>query len=513
MRRRALRELAVDGAHRVGPADRDGARPRGRSERQLDGQDAVLVGGVGGVGVDLGAERDDAPERAALDLELLVDAIVGRRPSASRWPESTSSRPRTSSCTWLGSIPRGRRARPRAAGRSRSRRRRRARSRRAGAARARDRARRRTARPSPAASARSWRRGPALGASRPMLQYQASRSAPTASTVVLMRKSLLALLVVLAAVHGFGRARTARRCGPATGPPAATCVRLPASGTLRGLAHRPDRRPRRRRDPARRSWRPERRPAATFASRRFAPPDGVTVDGVWLGRRVDGPGYCARTSTAELESLDQPRHARRRASARRPAASGVELGLRCDEDPPTRCDMTGASVDFRSAALAVRDDPAPTFGVSGIPGYAARRDVNIRSSTPATAGIGLASASATLGGVPMAVGRARPGVLQRALARRHDDRPAARRRLPGGQAHHAAAGHHAGRRRHAPARGHGDRRRGQRDASASFDLKVVNHPPVTVTPDPGRRPPHARPPPRRRPRRRRRHPCPRTSAS
>ena len=33
-----------------------------------------------GVGVDVGAERDDAPERAVLDLELLVDALlVGRR--------------------------------------------------------------------------------------------------------------------------------------------------------------------------------------------------------------------------------------------------------------------------------------------------------------------------------------------------------------------------------------------------------------------------------------------------
>ena len=51
----------------------------GRLQRQLDGQDAVLVGGVGGVGVDLRAERDDAPERPALDLELLVDAVVGRR--------------------------------------------------------------------------------------------------------------------------------------------------------------------------------------------------------------------------------------------------------------------------------------------------------------------------------------------------------------------------------------------------------------------------------------------------
>ena len=61
----------------VRPADRDGARTRRAGSGQLDGQDPVLVGGVGGVGVDLGAERDDAPERPALDLELLVDAVVG----------------------------------------------------------------------------------------------------------------------------------------------------------------------------------------------------------------------------------------------------------------------------------------------------------------------------------------------------------------------------------------------------------------------------------------------------
>ena len=60
-------------------ADRDGARARGRAQRQLDGQDPVLVGRVRGVGVDLRAERDDAPERSALDLELLVDAVVGGR--------------------------------------------------------------------------------------------------------------------------------------------------------------------------------------------------------------------------------------------------------------------------------------------------------------------------------------------------------------------------------------------------------------------------------------------------
>ena len=48
----------------------------GELERQLDGQDPVLVGGLRGVGVDVDAERDHAPERPVLDLELLVDALL-----------------------------------------------------------------------------------------------------------------------------------------------------------------------------------------------------------------------------------------------------------------------------------------------------------------------------------------------------------------------------------------------------------------------------------------------------
>ena len=72
------RELVVvRGAHRSVPRIGTVRGRAGRLQRQLDGQDPVLVGGVGGVGVDLGAERDDAPERPALDLELLVDAVVG----------------------------------------------------------------------------------------------------------------------------------------------------------------------------------------------------------------------------------------------------------------------------------------------------------------------------------------------------------------------------------------------------------------------------------------------------
>ena len=104
------------------------------AERQLDGQDAVLVGGVGGVGVDVGAERDDAPERPVLDLELLVDAVVaGASGLAMAGEDRARARGSPAGLRW-GRCRRGRRARPRAAGRTRSRRRRRARSRRAGAA-------------------------------------------------------------------------------------------------------------------------------------------------------------------------------------------------------------------------------------------------------------------------------------------------------------------------------------------------------------------------------------------
>ena len=48
----------------------------GSHERQLDGEDPVLVGGGGRVRVHVGAERHDAAERAVLDLQLLVDAVV-----------------------------------------------------------------------------------------------------------------------------------------------------------------------------------------------------------------------------------------------------------------------------------------------------------------------------------------------------------------------------------------------------------------------------------------------------
>jgi hypothetical protein len=51
-------------------------RVGGGDDRQLDHEHAVLVDRLGGVGIDLGAERDDAPERPVLDLELLVEALL-----------------------------------------------------------------------------------------------------------------------------------------------------------------------------------------------------------------------------------------------------------------------------------------------------------------------------------------------------------------------------------------------------------------------------------------------------
>ena len=59
-------------ARRIGTV----ARALGRADRQLHREHAVLEGRLGGVGVDVGAERDDAAERPVLDLELLVDALL-----------------------------------------------------------------------------------------------------------------------------------------------------------------------------------------------------------------------------------------------------------------------------------------------------------------------------------------------------------------------------------------------------------------------------------------------------
>ena len=148
----------------------------GRGERQLDGQDAVLVRGAGCVVVDVDAERDDAPERAVLDLELLVDALLavlaggGARRGRARG-RGSAARSRSGRC------PRGRRGRPPAADRPCSRRPRPARS-----------PPRRLRRAASvveqlihlrAACARSWRRGPAL--MPPGEGYRPASQASTAS--------------------------------------------------------------------------------------------------------------------------------------------------------------------------------------------------------------------------------------------------------------------------------------------------------------------------------------------
>ena len=125
------------------------------------------------------------------------------------------------------------------------------------------------------------------------------------------------------------------------------------------------------------------------------PGAGTTLEGVWLGRSVTGPGYFARTSSGELESLPGA-GTLGGVFSRAATGSWVELGLRC---AAPGCDMTGAAVDFSSIALLVRDDLRPSFTVDSLPSYAAGvfgAVIDARDD-----GIGLAQASATLGGVPM----------------------------------------------------------------------------------------------------------------
>ena len=46
-------------------------------DHERDAEDAVLIARPGALGDDVGAERDGAPERPRLDLDLLVDAALG----------------------------------------------------------------------------------------------------------------------------------------------------------------------------------------------------------------------------------------------------------------------------------------------------------------------------------------------------------------------------------------------------------------------------------------------------
>jgi hypothetical protein len=219
-------------------------------------------------------------------------------------------------------------------------------------------------------------------------------------------------------------------------------------------------------------------PEGSFASLRFTPPAGSSaIEGVWLGRSVTGPGYYARTSTTELESLDGPGS---RDGIFRAAAGGawVELGVRCAS---AGCDMTTTHLDFHSVALVVRDDAAPTFGVAQIPSYAAGV-VNILVDAR-DSGIGLANVTATLGGVPMAsigLGQAfcselSPGDATIDLPL-NDDCPTTKRIALPLDSTLVDDGTHRLEVTVTDAAGNATVR--------GFDLKVVNHPPVTVTPTP-----------------------------
>jgi hypothetical protein len=219
-------------------------------------------------------------------------------------------------------------------------------------------------------------------------------------------------------------------------------------------------------------------PEGSFASLRFTPPAGSSeIEGVWLGRSVTGPGYYARTSTTDLESLDGPGSLD--GVFRGPATGAwVELGVRCAS---AGCNMTTTQLDFRSLALQVRDDLAPTFGVGQIPSYAAGV-VNVLVDAR-DSGIGLSNATATLGGVPMGqvpFGQAfcselSPGDTTIDLPL-NDDCPSAKRITLPLDSTLVADGTHRLEVTVTDGAGNATVR--------SFDLKVVNHPPVTVTPTP-----------------------------
>ncbi len=63
----------------IAPSFRLDGSARGalRSQRQLDAQDPVVVGGPGLLGDRIRVQLDDAPERPGLDLDLLVDTALG----------------------------------------------------------------------------------------------------------------------------------------------------------------------------------------------------------------------------------------------------------------------------------------------------------------------------------------------------------------------------------------------------------------------------------------------------
>ena len=281
-----------------------------------------------------------------------------------------------SSGTALGRCRRDRRARPRAAGRSRSRRRRPARSRRAGAARARDRARRRTARPSPPHPLEVGEEVSLLShcadATRPFAGVQAARAPEylrrDAHPARARRRRRGARR---ARVRARGRGDAVGAATGRTGGPLPTSyeasalgrrVRAPDVGRAVRVAGR--------HDPSSASTTPSPPEGSSAALRLNAPGAGTTLEGVWLGRSVTGPG------------LLRP-HVERR-SWRRSTAAGTLDGVFDARRRPARgwssacaarragCDMTGAALDFSSIALLVRDDlRAHASPSTRLPPYAA----------------------------------------------------------------------------------------------------------------------------------------------
>jgi hypothetical protein len=213
----------------------------------------------------------------------------------------------------------------------------------------------------------------------------------------------------------------------------------------------------------------------SFAALRLNAPADVQVLNARIGRTATGPGYYARTATQELEALDAP-DTRDGVFEHAATGSWVELGLRCAS---AGCDMTGALLEFRSLALDVRDDVAPSFTLGDLPAYAAGATPLIVDARDT--GIGLASVRARLDGVPVGAaafgqGGCRdlsPGEVRIDLPL-SEDCPAARRITLALDSLLVADGTHRLDVTVTDAAGNA--------RVQGLDLKVINHPPVTVTP-------------------------------
>jgi hypothetical protein len=129
-------------------------------------------------------------------------------------------------------------------------------------------------------------------------------------------------------------------------------------------------------------------------------PPGVTLTGVRLDRRAQGPGFRVATASETLERVDDAsvRDGVTTLAATTPSSGDqVRAGLACDVPPSLRCPDYGAGAfELRSVALLVRDDAAPTIAIGGLRNPAQGELVlDIRV---ADAGLGLATVAATLDG-------------------------------------------------------------------------------------------------------------------